>query len=82
MCLREGYQASEKEYRRVIGEAERKRPCAVVFDLVDEAMGMVAGGVKYDPPSDSVVLTFTGADVRIPGAYLESLRNALNKLLG
>jgi hypothetical protein len=83
MSLREECQASEREYRRVIGEAERKRPCAVVFDLVDEAVGMVAGGMKYDPSTDNVEITFTaGSTIRIPGGYLESLRNALNKLLG
>jgi hypothetical protein len=82
MSLRENCLASEREYRRAIGEAERKRPCAAVFDLIDEARGIVAGEMKYDPATDSVEITFTGANVRIPGTYLESLRNALDKLLG
>jgi hypothetical protein len=82
MSLRENSLMSEQEYRRAIGEAEKKRPCAVVFDLADETTGTAAGEMKYDPATDGVELTFTGTAVRIPGACLESLRNALNKLLG
>jgi hypothetical protein len=72
---------AEQEYRRMIREAEKKRPCAVVFDLIDETVGKAMGEMKYDPAADSIEIAFTGTTVQIPGTYLESLRNALNKLL-
>jgi hypothetical protein len=82
MSLREDCLESEQGYRRAIVAAEKKRPCAVVFSLVGEATGTTAGEMKYDPATDSVEISLSNTNVRIPGTYLESLKNALNKLLG
>ena len=82
MSLREHSLVSEREYRRAMGEAEKKRPFAVAFELTGEAAGMTAGAMKYDPATDSLEITCAGAALRIPGACLESLRHALDKLLG
>jgi hypothetical protein len=81
MGLREVCRTSEQEYRRAIGEAEKKRPCAVMFDLTDETTGRVTGNMKYEPATDSVEIAITDTPILISGVYLESLRKALNKLL-
>jgi hypothetical protein len=82
MSLRGEIQASQRNFLDAVAEAEQARPHEMEFKLVNDVIGAVIGCVKYSPSTDSVEITVDRTDIMIPGTCLESLRNALNKLLG
>jgi glucose/arabinose dehydrogenase len=80
MTMRDKDLQAQKEYEQALKDVEEKKPEGRWFKIF-ASDGSQTGRIIFSPDNDTLTIEIGGSNFQIDGKYINSINQALNKLL-